>query len=238
LQEYRILSARVYDNQYLQCLPGTHEDEFRAEITFSFKVVDRLYNPWNAGGGNIGDDDPLWTIGKTVNPLVFRDGDVYTWVWDWSCTSARTPAPATSTATETPTPRWVEYEKALAASVLEPETTGLCEWVLLGQKEREVYVWAVCETVEWDWSDQENGYGEAGSTASIIYLSENGAIEDVFSMLVTVDDITNFPADIQKLILKQERDYDYEKAAEEHLALRREHPEIPPMIVEQGVVLP
>ncbi|MFZ5920832.1 MAG: hypothetical protein ACOYY3_07255 [Chloroflexota bacterium] len=92
LHEYRLISAKVYDNQYLQCLPGTHEDEFRTEIMFSFKVVDRLYNPWNAGGGNISDDDPLWTIGKTVNPLVFRDGDVYTWEWDWSCTN--TPSPA------------------------------------------------------------------------------------------------------------------------------------------------
>ncbi|MFZ5920831.1 MAG: hypothetical protein ACOYY3_07250 [Chloroflexota bacterium] len=67
---------------------------------------------------------------------------------------------------------------------------------------------------------------------------EDGKIEAVFSASVPEEDKLYFPTDIQDLIRKQEQDFDYVEAATEHIALRREHPEILPMIVEEGVVLP
>lgn len=106
-------------------------------------------------------------------------------------TSVPTPTAATPTATETPTPRWVEYEKALAASVLEPEDDGLCEWIILGQKELEVYVWVICETIEW--GGPESDIGTAGSTSAVIYLSRGWKNRSCFFRIGSGGRQTIFP---------------------------------------------
>ncbi len=86
LQEYRIRDVEIFKGP-LECLPGVHQDEFRIEIELDAKIVDYLYNPWFAGSGNF-DFDSMWIVGKTLNPIVFREGNTYTWDWDWSCQSS------------------------------------------------------------------------------------------------------------------------------------------------------
>jgi hypothetical protein len=142
--------------------------------------------------------------------------------------------------TQTTTPRWIEYEKALAKALLpiaypiEESGVGLCEWVILGSKENEVYVWAECQVAS-------TASGSAGSVPAVIYLSSNGKIEEV----ALPRDGTDYGPDIQKLFPPDVQDkinnldsYFDVKAAMDHIALRRKDPTIPPMIVEAGTSLP
>lgn len=80
LQEYRIRYVELVKGP-LEHLPGVHSDEFRVEVKFDAKLVDYLYNPWLAGGGNF-DFDSMWIVGKPLRPVVFREEDVYTWEFD------------------------------------------------------------------------------------------------------------------------------------------------------------
>ncbi|MCQ3937482.1 MAG: hypothetical protein DPW18_10605 [Chloroflexi bacterium] len=84
LQEYRINYVDIVKGP-LECLPGDYRDEFRIEINFDAKLIDYLHNHWLAGGGNF-DFDSMWIVGKSVYPLVFREGDIYTWDGKWDCT--------------------------------------------------------------------------------------------------------------------------------------------------------
>jgi len=100
-----------------------------------------------------------------------------------------TPTPAPPTATATPTrnlahtpistptsqknaqPRWKQYESALVKAFL-PSGSGHCKWMILGQQEDEVYVWAYCisNTIR----DRSRV-----SAPAVIRLSPNGEIEEV-----------------------------------------------------------
>lgn len=98
-----------------------------------------------------------------------------------------TPAPPTATATptrnptNTPTstpspqenaqPRWKQYESALVKAFL-PSGSGHCKWMILGQQEDEVYVWAYCisNTIR----DRSRVVAPA-----VIRLNPNGEIEEV-----------------------------------------------------------
>lgn len=139
--------------------------------------------------------------------------------------------------TEGPPPRWRQYEEALANEILvskyPPNDEILCEWDLLGQKGREIYLWAVCQVASTD-------QGSAASGPAVVLLSPDGSVEKVIIPRDGVDypeDIKElFPADVQELILN--RTYFDPKAAMEHIALRRKDRTIPPMIVEAGVILP
>lgn len=179
-----------------------------------------------------------------------------------SCTPVPTPAPTevlisapTSTFTQvpqTPTPqssspvsstptsaakleRWMEYENALAA-VFFPlpymPGKGLCEWIILGHSEHEVYVWAICQVAD-------SAEGAAMSAPAVIYLAENDSIEKVNvpgdGSKYGVDIREMFPQDLQEEILSQSINSLDEMWA--HIQLRHKKPE-PPLIVEAGIALP
>ncbi len=128
--------------------------------------------------------------------------------------------------------RWQEYENALAAKFLPLPYIpgkGLCEWEILGQSEHEVYVWAICQVAG-------SIEGTAMSAPAVIYLAENGSIENVKvpgDGSQYANDISNmFPKDLQQKILSFNSDEMWS-----HLQLRQTNPE-PPLIVGTGVPLP
>jgi hypothetical protein len=134
----------------------------------------------------------------------------------------------------TPTPkleRWVEYQNALS-SVFLPLTPGLCEWDILGQAGKEVYVWAICQVAD---SDK----GTAMSAPAVIYLAEDKSIEKVEvprdGSLYSIDIRQMFPQELQGKILSQSIDNLQEMWA--HIQSRHNAPE-PPLIVTSGVSLP
>ena len=117
--------------------------------------------------------------------------------------------------------RWKEYENALAKSVLPhlASEEALCEWDILGQSAREVYVWAVCR-----------GIDGGGSVPAVIHLETDGSIQSVERAINWSADIPRlFPADVRG---KFDR-YPSGRAREmaEHVAWRRTHPEEPPLVV-------
>jgi hypothetical protein len=117
--------------------------------------------------------------------------------------------------------RWKEYENALAKSVL-PHLASeevLCEWDLLARFADEVYVWAVCSSID-----------GGGSVPAVIHLAEDGSIQSVERIINWSADILRlFPADVRG---KFDR-YPSGRAREmsEHIEQRRIHPETPPLII-------
>jgi len=128
--------------------------------------------------------------------------------------------------------RWVEYQNSLAAVFL-PSTPGLCEWELLGQSEREVYVWAICQ-------EADSSNGAAMSAPAVIHLSEgNGSIGKVEvprdGSQYSVDIQKMFPQNLREKILSHS--IDSLQAMWGHIQTRRNVPE-PPLIVKSGISLP
>jgi hypothetical protein len=128
-------------------------------------------------------------------------------------------------------PRWAEYETALANAIVTQDTECLCEWEIWGQDKQKVYVWALCETVQFGSTVQS----AAGSVPAVIYLSNVGKIEKVVLPKDGTAYEELFPLDVQKRISANEFDF---PSATEHIAQRRKNPDIPPMIAESGVGLP
>ncbi len=140
------------------------------------------------------------------------------------------------------TPHWAEYEESLAESMLagacpagaESGCDALCEWVILGHREQEVYVWALCQVA---YSDT----GPAASGPAVIRLSPGGKIEAVLiprdGVYYGPDIRKLFPAEVQRKIRNISAYFD-SQAAMAHIALRRKNRAIPPMIVEKGTPLP
>ncbi len=128
--------------------------------------------------------------------------------------------------------RWVEVQNALAAVFL-PSTPGLCEWEVLGQSGREVYVWAICQ-------EAGSSNGAAMSAPAVIHLAEgNGKIEKVEvprdGSLYSVDIRAMFPQDLhEKLLLNS---IDSLQEMWNHIQTRRNDPE-PPLVVKSGISLP
>jgi hypothetical protein len=143
--------------------------------------------------------------------------------------------PPTSTLDPNAPPRWIEYERALASVLLGPvgntvpdlsRDHGLCEWIFMGQKGEQVYAWAECQ----------NDEGTATSAPAVIFLGEDGHIKAVVMPDEGWGNLKElFPAPVVELIFSNSFDA---KAAMEHIHLRRADPSIPPLIVEQGGIMP
>jgi hypothetical protein len=88
--------------------------------------------------------------------------------------------------TPTSLPRWIIYERVLAKAIVNTYD-GLCEWEIWGKSGSEIYVWALCKVRE--------PIGTAGSMPAVIYLSENGEIDEV----VLPRDGENYPKDIREM---------------------------------------
>jgi hypothetical protein len=133
--------------------------------------------------------------------------------------------------------RWREYQRTLAESYIShinPEDV-LCEWVLLGQSEQEVYVWASCQSA---FPDTDIRFAYMGAPA-VIYLGTDESVQNVREVISWSDDIHNlFPPDVQEVILTNGSDLRSIKIQmNEHLTSRVENPE-PPLIVLSGNSLP
>lgn len=129
----------------------------------------------------------------------------------------------------------MEYENALAAVFLPlpyMPGKGLCEWVILGHSDHEVYVWAICQVAD-------SADGAAMSAPAVIYLTENDSIERVNvpgdGSKYAVDIRKMFPQDLQEEILSHSINSLDEMWA--HIQSRHKNPE-PPLIVEAGIALP
>lgn len=137
----------------------------------------------------------------------------------------------TSTAAILPE-RWVEYQNALATAFL-PSTRGLCEWEILGQSKREIYVWAICQ-------EADSANETAMSAPAVIYLSEgDNSIEKVEvpkdGSQYSVDIRKMFPQELQEKILSNSIASLQEMWS--HIQARQKNPE-PPLIVKSGISLP
>ena len=126
--------------------------------------------------------------------------------------------------------RWIEYENALAVRLL-PGSKGLCEWEILGEKEHEIYVWAMCQV-------QYSTEGAATSAPAVISFDTDGNIEKV----EIPRDGNQYPIDIRKLFPTElhekilSHSIDTEKMWD-HIQLRHNSSE-PPLIVIEGTMLP
>ncbi|MBU0510674.1 MAG: hypothetical protein KKD28_11690 [Chloroflexi bacterium] len=148
------------------------------------------------------------------------------------------PVPPTLTETtvsESTMPRWREYEFALSSTLLAGtggQNDGLCEWQLLGQQDEKVYLWALCQV-------RASADGAATMAPAVLFIG----LEGVYHVDIPrdggyyVEDIkTLFPPELQTCALDITC-FDG-PAAMEHIDMRRADPSMPPLIVEQGVVLP
>jgi len=130
--------------------------------------------------------------------------------------------------------RWMEYQDALARKFI-PESYAqgiavLCEWVLLGQSESKLYVWAVCQA--------SGSIPTVRSAPAVVHLDSGGTIQGVEtpgSGSNYVPDIRKlFPSDVQEKIFARLVDVG---AMRDHIYLRLEHPE-PPLIVLSATSIP
>jgi len=126
--------------------------------------------------------------------------------------------------------RWVQYERALGGAILKTHN-AICEWEVLGQNGREVYVWALCQSMR--------GKGEsAASVPAVIYLGKEGHIVDVRvprdGTQYEKDVRRMFPRKLSEKILRHMVDAE---AMWQHLELRRQEGG-PPLMVLEGKPLP
>lgn len=147
--------------------------------------------------------------------------------------STLTPVPPTITPVPTSTEdpeRWMIYEQALAREVLHG-VNGICEWDIFGQRDQEVYVWALCQVTN-------DVSGTAGSVPAVIYLDSSGSIERVQipgnGTQYGVDIRKLFPKELQELVFQGPMNNDQMWS---HVKLRQKNPELP-LIVISGVTLP
>jgi hypothetical protein len=124
----------------------------------------------------------------------------------------------------------MEYERALASELL-GTTDAICEWEILGQGEREVYVWAECQI-------NNLAIGTAHSVPAVVFLQNDGVIERVQipgdGVQYEKDIRSMFPPELLERILLMSVDTE---AMWSHLQLRHKTPE-PPLIVLSGGLLP
>jgi hypothetical protein len=147
-----------------------------------------------------------------------------------NCHTGNSVPTLTAPARPTPTgiPRWQLYEAALLEATINLD--GLCEWAILGVSGNEVYVYTLC---------QATGQKEtARSVPAVVYLSENGTIEDVVIPRPGAD----YPRDIESLFPPEVQDIIYGRksggiASTEHLRVRMENGG-PPLIVVLGTPMP
>jgi len=132
----------------------------------------------------------------------------------------------------TPVPRWVEYESVLARAFLPKGISGLCEWEILGQQEREVYVWALCI------GNSPISGPMAMSAPAVVYLETDGNIQSVRvprdGILGTQDVKTFFPPDVQGKVFA----YRLSPDMEAHISKRLADPSVPPLVIVSGTPMP
>ena len=128
--------------------------------------------------------------------------------------------------------RWMEYQTALAKSFLphlSPEEV-VCEWEILGQSDKEIYVWAICTGT--------SGPGTLEDPA-VIYIEEDGSVQTV----KIPRGGTNYASDIREMfpIEAQEKYFSrvfHFKELTDHLYWRQDNPESPPLIVLSATPTP
>ncbi len=129
--------------------------------------------------------------------------------------------------TDTPVPRWVEYQSALASAFYPKETGVLCEWDLLGQQGREVYLWAICFRE-----------GSAGSAPAVVQLGTDDKVEKVTlprdGAYYSQDVRMLFPPDVQQKVFA----LNFSQIDDAHVRARLKDPSLPPLIVVSGTPLP
>ena len=130
--------------------------------------------------------------------------------------------------------RWMLYEDALASRLLmipNVRGTGLCEWEILGQDRREVYLWVMCQVAD-------DPQGSATSAPVVVTLDDSGGIAQVDmprdGSLYGEDILAMFPEDLWSVIFFETADID---GMWSHIQQRHNHPE-PPLIVQQNIELP
>lgn len=133
---------------------------------------------------------------------------------------------------------WKEYEQALAKELerMTPPEKVLCEWVILGQSEQAVYVWALCAEHE-----QNDIYPYPGvSEPAAVYISPEGEVVGVkvpepggpFARDI-------FPEDVQEKIFRAHNGGWLDVSQlQAHLIYRFEHPEVPPLVVLSATPAP
>ncbi len=140
--------------------------------------------------------------------------------------------PESTYAVITPEPteieQWREYEEALGNAIYERvlRTDILCEWLIVGRAEREVYVWAACSGFR-PYDSKLTTY----SRYAVVYLGVEGDIQ----IAVTGENIPGSPAESRRKlfppgILERFEQMPPVDRLLEHLETRREYPE-PPLIV-------
>lgn len=156
--------------------------------------------------------------------------------------STTTPTPESNTAILiTPdavqAAHWIEYEDALGAVLLPPNSSRgevLCEWILLGRSDQRLYVWALCQSPPY----AETLPPSVASMPAVIELDPNGLVQSVRvpgSGSAYASDINSlFPADIQDQIFAHSVNT---AQMEAHINSRREHPG-PPAIILSTTPIP
>ncbi len=131
--------------------------------------------------------------------------------------------------TITSLPRWWIYETALSQAILQ-KPDGLCEWLILGKSNNEVYVLTECKA--------RGPIGTAGYAPAVIYLAGNGEIDKVAiprdSPYYNSDIRSLFPSDLWDKIFGFSLDGDQ---AEKHIDERMTS-NGPPLIALSGTPLP
>jgi hypothetical protein len=125
--------------------------------------------------------------------------------------------------------RWNEYEDALALaffkSYYQPEEV-VCEWVILGQTDQEVYVWAHCASIYSAGPSQ-------GSIPTVIRIGANGSVQNAeipgSGTAYGPSILRLFPPDLQEIIFDHSVLFSQEQT--DRLRWRRGHPDEPPWIV-------
>lgn len=131
--------------------------------------------------------------------------------------------------------RWQEYEKALAIEFIpSPKAENiLCEWIILGQLEQEVYVWAFCKVA--------GRIPTSVSAPAVIYLETDGAVKDAehpgSGSLYPIDVNRLFPPNLQGKIYSRQEWLDV-GSLEAHIHFRLEYPEEPPLCILSAISTP
>ena len=124
--------------------------------------------------------------------------------------------------------RWKEYEDALAKaffkSYLQPDQV-VCEWVILGRTDQEVYVWAYCSGIY-------TAAPSAGSIPAVIHLEKDGSVQNAeipgSGTAYGTDIRRMFPSDLQQRIFDHSISF---QGIDDRMRWRRGRPEEPPLII-------
>jgi hypothetical protein len=124
--------------------------------------------------------------------------------------------------------RWNEYEDALAMAFFKgyfrPEDV-VCEWEILEQTDREVYVWAYCSGIY-------AAGPSAGSIPTVIHLRTDGSVQSAEipgSGTAYGPDIRRmFPQGVQERIFNHLISF---QGLDDRMRWRRGHPDEPPLII-------